>query len=73
MDKETAKTKIKETLTRMGSMDVSFEETDENTILVKFNCDRLTSFVEEIIGWSYSGISLDPTKERQYKINFKKK
>jgi hypothetical protein len=72
MDKQQAIDKIKEALSKMGCTDVSILETGEDMIVVIFNCKELTSFVADILGWSYSGIQLDPTHTRQYKIDFKK-
>lgn len=72
MDKEKALIKVKEALEKMGCTDISFSETGDEIIVVTFNCKEITSFVAEIPGWTYSGIHLNPTSGRQYKIDFKK-
>lgn len=72
MNKEQASNRIEEILNQMGCSEISFSDSIENLIVVTFNCKELTSFVANIIGWVYSGIQLDPTNERQYKIDFKK-
>jgi len=72
MTKEEAKKKIEDTLTKMVCTDVSFEDSADDLIVVTFNCKAVTSFVADIHGWTYSGIHLDPTGKRQYRIDFKK-
>lgn len=72
MNKEEAFIKIKEALEKMGCTDISFSETGEDVIVTTFNCKEITSFVAEIPGWTYSGIHLNPTEGRQYKIDFRK-
>lgn len=70
MDKEQSISKIREVLEKMNCEDILFSDSDANTIIVVFNCKEITSFVANINGWTYKGIQLDPTKQRQYKINF---
>jgi len=72
MNKEIALIKIKEALEKMGCIDISFLDSKEDLIVATFDCKEVTSFVAEIPGWIYSGIHLDPSKEHQYKIDFKK-
>jgi hypothetical protein len=72
MDNKEVIEKIEETLKKMGCADVSLVEVDENMIIATFNCDHITSFVENMSEWIYSGIQLDTTKEKQYKIIFTK-
>jgi len=72
MKKEEAKKNIIESLMAMGVTDINFPESPENLIVATFNSKQITSFVSEISGWTYSGIHLDPTGKRQYKIDFKK-
>ncbi len=72
MDKEKVLVKIKEALEKMGCTDILFSETGEDLIVVTFNCKEITSFVAEIPGWTYTGIHLNPTEGRQYKMDFNK-
>jgi hypothetical protein len=71
MKKEEAKTKIEEGLKQMSCTDIIFADSEENLIVVTFNCRELTSFVTIIRGWFSSGVHLDPSKNRQYKLDFK--
>jgi len=70
MTKEDVKIKIKEELGKMGCTEIAFPESKDNLVVATFNCRAVTSFVADIAGWTYSGIHLDPTKNRQYKIDF---
>ncbi len=72
MEKEQALNIIEDSLKKMGCEDISFSYPKEDTIVAKFNCKEVTSFVSDLPGWTYSGIHLDPSKERQYQIEFKK-
>ena len=72
MNKTEALVKIEEALKKMNCTDIAFPDPQENLIVAVFNCKQVTSFVEDIQGWTYSGIHLDPTKVHQYKIDFKK-
>jgi hypothetical protein len=63
---------IEESLKKMDCSDINFIDEKDNLIVVIFNCKEITSFITDLPGWTYSGIHLDPTKERQYKIDFKK-
>lgn len=72
MDKNSIIAKVKEALEKMGCTEISFPDPKEDLVIATFNCKEVTSFVTEIPGWTYSGIHLDPTKERQYKIDFAK-
>jgi hypothetical protein len=72
MKKEEAKKLINEFLTAMGGTDIYFPDDKEDLIVTVFNCKQITSFVNQIPGWTYSGIHLDPTGKHQYKIDFKK-
>ncbi len=71
MNKEQAQEKIKDILEKMGYSDIIFREI-ESGFCAAFNSEEVTSFVTDIEGWKYSGVQLDPLKERQYKIDFKK-
>lgn len=71
MNKEKTQIIIKEVLEKMGCSDISFTPSENNIIIATFNCKEITSFVANIQNWTYSGIHLDPTKEHQYKIDFK--
>lgn len=72
MNAEELKHKVKKILEEMGCTDLLFPDPKENLIVAIFNCKNLTSFKGTIEGWTYSGIHLDPTGKRQYKIDFVK-
>jgi len=70
MDLENLKKKVKELLINMDCTDITFPDPKEDLLVVTFNCKNLLSFKAELEGWTYSGIHLDPTSNRQYKIDF---
>jgi hypothetical protein len=70
MIKEEIIKKIEEALKKMGCSDILFPDPKEDLIVATFNCKEVTSFVADVPGWTYSGIQLDPTHTRQYKIDF---
>ncbi|KKU93868.1 MAG: hypothetical protein UY26_C0003G0016 [Candidatus Jorgensenbacteria bacterium GW2011_GWA1_48_13] len=70
MDKNDILMKIKEALEKMGCTNIIFPNPKDDFIVATFDCKEVTSFVADIPGWTYSGIHLDPSKERQYKIDF---
>ena len=72
MNRKEVLLKIEETLKKMNCTDISFPDSEDDSIVAVFNSKQVTSFVEGIPGWTYSGIHLDPTKEHQFKIDFKK-
>ncbi len=72
MDIEILKKKVREILIQMECTGIAFSELKENLIAVTFNCKNLTSFKADLLGWTYSGIHLDPTHKHQYKIDFLK-
>lgn len=72
MSLEEAKGEILKALQRMGCLKIFFQEQRPNSVVVTFDCKDLTSFKAEVPGWHYSGIELDETQERQYKIVFKR-
>ena len=72
MKTDETKKVIETSLKNMGCTDITFPDLKEDLIVATFNCKEITSFVTDIIGWTYSGIHLDPIGERQYKIDFKK-
>lgn len=72
MNKKEALVKIEEVLKRMNCMNITFSDPKDDLIVAVFNCKEITSFVEDIPGWTYSGIHLDPTGQHQYKIDFKR-
>lgn len=72
MKKEELKKKIKEVLENIGCKDIIFSDDGESTMNVLFNCEEVISFKTETPGWTYSGIQLDESKTRQYKIYFRK-
>lgn len=59
-------------LRAMGGEEILFPDSKENLVMVLFNSKELTSFKAELPGWVYSGTHLDPTRVRQYKIDFVK-
>lgn len=73
MELNEVKIIIESSLKNMGCTDINFPKLEETLIGVVFNCREITSFVTEIPGWTYSGIHLDDSKSRQYKIDFFKK
>ena len=72
MNTEETKKIIEASLKGMGCTDITFPDPKDKLIVVTFNCKEITSFVTHIPGWTYSGIHLDPTGGRQYRIDFKK-
>ncbi|OGG36771.1 hypothetical protein A2110_01010 [Candidatus Jorgensenbacteria bacterium GWA1_54_12] len=72
MNQEELKSEIQKKLTEMGFENILLRELDENTLIVLFNAKEITSFKEELSGWIYSGIYLDHSNERQYRIDFRK-
>ncbi|MBU1102815.1 hypothetical protein KJ853_04165 [Patescibacteria group bacterium] len=72
MDKEQVQKKIKEVLEKMGCTDVIFKDAESDSFFVAFNSKEVTSFIADVGNWKYSGIQLDVSRERQYKIDFKK-
>jgi len=72
MATEEIRSKIEDALKNMGCLEIEFPEVSDSQIAVVFNCKEITSFVTDIPGWTYSGIYLDPTKQHQYKIDFRK-
>lgn len=72
MEKEELKKKVEETLKNIGCKDIIFSDGGESVMEVLFNCEEVISFKTPILGWTYSGIQLDESKRRQYKINFRK-
>ena len=72
MDKEQVQKKIKGVLEKMGCTDVIFKDVEQGLFYVAFNSKEVTSFVVDMDGWKYSGVQLDVSGERQFKIDFKK-
>lgn len=72
MSNTQAKEKILQILKGMGCLDITFAEESDIRIVALFNCAQLTSFKESLPGWQYSGIQIDETGTRQYKIEFSK-
>lgn len=70
MNKEELIKTVEQTLTNMGCTDIIFPDPKDDVIVATFNCKVLTSFKASLEGWTYSGIHLDPTNNRQYKIDF---
>ncbi len=72
MTKEELKQKIKDILEKMGCESILFSENGENSLNALFNSKDVISFKAETPEWEYSGIQLDETEEREFKISFKK-
>jgi len=72
LDKKMLTQQINDTLTKIGCTDVKFDDSKENLVLALFNCKEVISFNANLPGWQYTGIQLDPTHEREYKIEFSK-
>jgi hypothetical protein len=72
MNNEQAKKKVEHSLRNMGCTDVSFLEPTDGEIVAVFNCKEMTSFVDDVPGWEYSGIQLSENGEGRYSITFKK-
>lgn len=69
---EELKTEVEKVLVNMSCTDILFPDSKDNLLIATFNCKELISFKADLPGWAYSGIHLDPTKIRGYKIDFKK-
>ena len=72
LTQEELKNKVENKLKEMGCEDIVFPDPKETLLVALFNCKEITSFNTELPGWTYSGIHLDPTGTRQYKIDFVK-
>lgn len=72
MEKEELKKKVEEILKNMGCKDIIFGDDGDSVVEVLFNCEEIISFKTSIPGWTYSGIQLDASKRRQYKIYLRK-
>jgi hypothetical protein len=72
MAKEETTKEITSALEKMNCYDLLFFDINDNEVVVTFNCKDLTSFTSSLPGWSYTGIELDDTQKRQYKIRFMK-
>ena len=73
MIKQELKTKIEDTLSRMGCKNIEFANGVDNFTVVKFDCEPLISFKADLEDWTYSGIQLnDSGTEQKYKIEFRK-
>lgn len=72
MNKEDLKSQIQGILTNMGYTSITFSNGPENIVVASFDAKELTSFKTELAGWTYSGIQLDMTGSRQYRIEFRK-
>jgi hypothetical protein len=70
LNQQELKTEITKALESMGCSDILFLDSKDDLLVAVFNCKELTSFKLELPGWKYSGIQLDSTHTRQYKIEF---
>ncbi len=73
LSQEELKIEVTKTLENMGCSDILFPNPTDSLIIAVFNCKELTSFKMDLPGWIYSGIQLDPTHTRQYRISFVRK
>ncbi|GEM_PF-2111258 len=73
LNQEELKKEIEKILINMSCTDILFPDSKDNLVVVIFNCKELTSFKADLPGWIYSGIHLDPSKTRGYKIDFSPK
>ena len=64
---------VAKSLENKGCSDILFPNSTDSLITAVFNCKELTSFQMDLPGWGYSGIQLDPTHTRQYRITFVRK
>lgn len=71
LDAQELKKEVEKILTDMGCSDILFPDPKDDLIVTIFNCKELTSFQADLPGWTYSGIHLDPSGVRGYKIDFK--
>ena len=70
LNQEELKREVIKALENMGCSDILFPNPKDELMVAVFNCKELTSFKMDLTGWAYSGIQLDPTHTRQYKIDF---
>ena len=69
---EELKKEVEKVLINMSCTDILFPDPQDKLLVATFNCKELISFKANLPGWNYSGIHLDPTKNRGYKIDFQK-
>lgn len=70
---ENLKEIVADKLKQMGCSNINIEQMENDTIIVTFDCNEITSFKAEIAGWKYSGIGLsDNETSGKYKIEFQK-
>jgi len=67
---EQIKNIILERLKEMGCKDIVLEETNQELIVARFNCEELTSFNERLDGWTQLGIELNDKEGHDYRIIF---
>jgi len=72
MNKEELQEEAGKILSELGARDVKFSDEASDKIVASFNWENVVSFKPSLSGWTYSGIQLDPTKEREYRIEFSK-
>jgi len=70
MDKEKLKKQVKQILEELGATEIQFPDTGPDKVIVNFNWKNVISFKASLSGWTYTGIQLDPTNGRKYKIEF---
>lgn len=71
MNNEQIKNVLNDYLTQSGATEVIFEET-ENSVAALFNSREVISFKTNIPGWTHSGIQVDNTGKREYKIELRR-
>ena len=70
MDKEELKEQVKKILENLGATEIQLSDVEPNKVIVTFNWENVISFKASLPGWTYTGIQLDPTNGRKYKIEF---
>ena len=71
-NKEELKNLVTQTLTNMGFTEIDFPVYETNKVVVVFNGKEVTSFTEDLAGWTNPGIQLDESGKREYKMEFSK-
>lgn len=70
MNKEELKEKVKKLLEGLGATEIQFSDVEPNKVIASFNWKNVISFKAFLPGWTYTGIQLDLTNGRKYKIEF---
>lgn len=70
MNQEELKEQVKKLLEELGAQGIEFPNTEPHRVIARFNWKNVVSFKASLPGWEYSGIQLDPTREKEYQIEF---